>query len=259
MLKAMNVIACYKIVPDEQDIVVNGDKTLSFDKAALKVGQYDLNAVEAGARLAEESGGKLMVLTAGGAEAENSKMKKSILSRGPQENYVFSSPAMAGADSAVTAKVLWEAVKKLKDWDLVLCGEGSSDLYSQQVGIQLGERLGLPTLNGVGKITLGEDNTVIVERSLEDEVEVIRVCLPAVLSVTSDINVTRVPTMKEILAAGKKPTTVWKDGEISVPQAFTETVSVLAPEEASRKCVVVEGDDGDKIAEFCQLIKGELQ
>ncbi len=57
----MNVIACYKIVPDEQDIVVNGDRTLSLDKAALKVGQYDLNAVEAGAQLAEASGGKLKI------------------------------------------------------------------------------------------------------------------------------------------------------------------------------------------------------
>ncbi len=255
----MNVIACYKIVPDEQDIVVNGDKTLSLDKAALKVGQYDLNAVEAGAQLAEASGGKLMVLTAGGEEAENSKMKKSILSRGPRENYVYSSPDMAGADASMTAKVLCEAVKKIEGWDLVLCGEGSSDLYSQQVGIQLGERLGLPTLNGVSKITEAEGGKLIVERSLEDEVEIIEVSLPAVLSVTSDINVTRVPTMKEILAAGKKPTTVWKDGETAVPAPSMETLSILAPEETERRCVVVEGDDGDKIAQFCQLIKAELQ
>lgn len=255
----MNVIACYKIVPDEQDIVVNADKTLSMDKAALKVGQYDLNAVEAGAQLVEASGGKLMVLTAGGAEAENSKMKKSILSRGPQENYVYSSARMAGADAGVTARVLCEAVKKIEGWDLVLCGEGSSDLYSQQVGIQLGERLGLPTLNAVSKITAAEDGKLIVERSLEDEVEVIEVSLPAVLSVTSDINITRVPTMKEILAAGKKPTTVWKDGEIAAFDSSMETISVLAPEETERRCIVVEGDDGDKIAEFCQLIKADLQ
>ncbi len=255
----MNVIACYKIVPDEQDIVVNGDRTLSLDKAALKVGQYDLNAVEAGAQLAEASGGKLTVLSAGGAEAENSKMKKSILSRGPQENFVCVSPVMAGADAGLTAKVLCEAVKKMEGWDLVLCGEGSSDLYSQQVGIQLGERLGLPTLNAVSKITDAGDKKVIVERSLEDEVEVIEVGLPAVLSVTSDINITRVPTMKEILAAGKKPTTVWKEGEIPAFAPLMETVSVLAPQETERKCVVVEGDDGDKIAQFCQLIKAELQ
>lgn len=255
----MNVIACYKIVPDEQDIVVNADKTLSLDKAALKVGQYDLNAVEAGAQLVESAGGKLMVLTAGSAEADNSKMKKSILSRGPEENYVYSSSDMAGADAAVTAKVLCEAAKKIEGWDLILCGEGSSDLYSQQVGIQLGERLGLPTLNAVSKIAPAEGGKLIVERSLEDEVEVIEISLPAVLSVTSDINVTRVPTMKDILAAGKKPTTLWKDGDMAVPASSMETLSILAPQETERRRIVVEGDDGDKIAEFCQLIKADLQ
>ena len=255
----MNVIACYKIVPDEQDIVVNGDRSLSLDKAAWKVGQYDLNAVEAGAQLAKASGGKLTVLTAGGPEAENSKMKKSILSRGPEENYVYSSPSMAGADAAATARALCQAVKKMEGWDLVLCGEGSSDLYSQQVGIQLGERLGLPTLNGVSRIKEAGEGKILVERSLEDQVEVIQVCLPAVLSVTSDINVPRVPTMKEILAAGKKPTTVWKDGDITACEPAVETVSILAPEEAERRCLVVEGDDGDTIEKFCQLIKGELQ
>ena len=47
----MNIVVCYKIVPDEQDAVVQADRTLSFERAALKIGDYDLNAVEAGAHL----------------------------------------------------------------------------------------------------------------------------------------------------------------------------------------------------------------
>ena len=49
----MKIIVCYKLVPEEQDIVVKRDKTLDFTQAQWKVGQYDLNAVEAGAQLAE--------------------------------------------------------------------------------------------------------------------------------------------------------------------------------------------------------------
>ena len=79
----MKIIACYKIVPDEQSIKINGDRTLDTSAAEKVIGQYDLNAVEAGARLVESHGGELIALTVGGAEVENSKLRKGILSRGP--------------------------------------------------------------------------------------------------------------------------------------------------------------------------------
>ncbi len=255
----MNILVCYKIVPDEQDIVVKPDQTLSFDRAELKIGQYDLNAVEAGVQLVEAAGGAVTALTVGGAEVDNSKMKKSILSRGPGSNLAVKDDSLAGADSATTAKALAAAVKKAGEWDLILCGEGSSDLYSQQVGVQLGELLGVPTLNGVSAITPG-DGCVTVERTLEDEVETLEVRLPAVLSVTADINVTRVPSMKEILGAGKKPSTILGSGDVELPAGrAVETTSLLAPAQAQRKCVLVEGDSDDKIAEFCRAIRTELQ
>ena len=62
----MNIVVCYKIVPDEQDAVVQADRTLSFERAALKIGDYDLNAVEAGAQLATAHGASLICPTAGG-------------------------------------------------------------------------------------------------------------------------------------------------------------------------------------------------
>lgn len=254
----MRILVCYKIVPDEQDITVNSDRTLNLSRAELKIGPYDLNAVEAGARLAEDTGGTLTALTAGGDEAESSKMKKSILSRGCAQNYVVKDPGLAGADSGIISAALAQAAQKL-DWDLILCGEGSSDLYAQQVGVQLGERLGVPTINGVNIITPDGDR-VLVERSLEEETELLSVPLPAVLSVTAECNVTRVPSMKEILGAGKKPTTVWTGNDVDLPMGETvKTLSVLAPAETQRKRVLIEGDSEDKIAEFCRAIRTELE
>ena len=138
----MNIVVCYKIVPDEQDAQVQADRTLSFERAALKIGDYDLNAVEAGAVLAEKEGATLTCLTAGGDAVEDSKLKKAILARGPQTNVAVKDASLPGAGSAKTAAVLAAAVKTLEDVQLVLTGEGSADLYSQQVGIQLGEMLG---------------------------------------------------------------------------------------------------------------------
>lgn len=61
-----------------------------------------------------------------------------------------------------------------------------------------------PVINAVSHIQRDGDK-IIVERTLEEDVEIIELTLPAVLCVTSDINVPRIPSMKAILGAGKKP------------------------------------------------------
>lgn len=50
----MKIIACFKLVPEEQDIVVTPDHALSFDNAAAKISQFDLNAIEAATQLASD-------------------------------------------------------------------------------------------------------------------------------------------------------------------------------------------------------------
>lgn len=255
----MNIVACYKIVPDEQDIIVRPDRTLSWDKAEWKIGQYDLCAVEAGMQLSEATGGKLSALSAGTQQLDNSKLKKGILSRGPHDLFLIADDALANADAYQTANALAGAIKKIGDVDLVLCGEGSSDLYTQQVGIQLGELLNYPVINAISKISV-QDSKLLVERSLEDEVELLQVPLPAVVSVTTDINLPRIPGMKEILAAGKKPMTQWtlSDLDIANKDKATRIVSTLAPEQAERKKVIVEGDSEEVIQKLLDQLRKEL-
>jgi electron transfer flavoprotein beta subunit len=255
----MNVIVCYKIVPDEQDIVVKSDRTLSLDKAEWRIGQYDLPAVEAGMQIVEAQGGKVSALSVGSKQLENSKVKKNILSRGPEDLFIVVDEVLQNADTFQTAQALAAAVQKIGDYDLVLFGAGSSDIYAQQVGTQVGELLGLPNINAVSKIEV-QDNKLIVERTLEDELEVLEVALPAVISVSSDINQPRVASMKEILAAGKKPVTQWTISDIGLTESKSATniVSVLAPEEVERACEIVEGESEDAINAFFEALKKAL-
>lgn len=255
----MNIIACYKIVPDEQDIMIRPDQSLSLEKAELQIGQYDLNAVEAGIQLFESTGGNFSALSAGGNSVGNSKLKKGILSRGPQALYLVKDPALENPDIKITAIVLAAAIQKISGYDLILCGEGSSDLYAQQVGIQVGQILGIPTINAVSKIIPNGD-TLIVERTLENDIEVLEIPLPAVISVTTDINVTRVPSMKDILAAGKKPVTEWTLADLNMnpPELLVEPVSTLAPKLTDRKKIILHGDDEQQIVEFYKNIRSDL-
>lgn len=256
----MNIIACYKIVPEEQDIAVNSDRTLALDKAEPKISQYDLNAVEAGILLNQEAGGGTVVaLSVGGKKKmENSKARKDILSRGPDSLTQVIDDKFDGILPCQTASVLAAAAKKI-GFDLIICGEGSGDLYAQQVGVQLGELLGVPTINAVNKITAGS-GSITVERSLEDEVEVLELALPAVITVTTDINLPKIPTMKAILAAGKKPITAWTAADVAGCECAggAEMVSILAPKQADRKKIILEGDSDENIAAFAENLRKAL-
>ena len=87
----MKVIVCCKIVPSENSIKFNGDRSLDFSNAEYEVSQYDLNAIEAASRItAQCEGSTLAAVTVGGDCAAAPKMKKSILSRGPAE--LFAAP-----------------------------------------------------------------------------------------------------------------------------------------------------------------------
>lgn len=252
----MNVITCYKIVPEEQDILVLPDHNLSFDRAEWKIGQYDLNAIEAGMQIVEVVGGKVSALSVGDKQLENSKLKKGVLSRGPQDLFLVVDDQFSTADSYDTARILQSAVAQMGDFDIILCGDGSSDLYAQQVGIQLGQLLNVSTVNAVSNITPAE-NKLIVERVLDNEVETLEISLPAVISVSTDINEPRIPGMKEILAAGKKPVTQWSLLDIGLHALSrpTEIISTLAPEQADRGQVILEGESEEIVEKLLESIR----
>lgn len=248
----MKIAACYKLVPVSEQISINADQTLCTAKAEWEIGAYDLNAVEAAMGIAEKAGATVTALTLGGDIVDNSKLKKSILSRGPADLYAVRSTAEH--DSFATASLLKQAVMDIGDVEVVVCGEGSVDQYAQQVGVMLGTLLGFNTINAVNKVDF-VDGKLICERNLEDEVEVLEVSLPAVISVTTSINKPRIPKMKEIMAAGKKPTVTVDAAEQA---EGVEEISTLAPKSSARVCKMFEGDSDETIAAFCDEIRKAL-
>ena len=253
----MNTVACYKITPDNQDVAVAPDGSIDLAHAAMVLGEYDLMAIEEAAKVAEATEGRAVLLTAGGEALGDTKLVKAALSRGASELYSVSDPALADADAFQTATVLAAALGKM-EYDLVICGEGSADRYEQQVGSLLGSLLGLPVVNAVSSIE-PRDGSVVVERALENEVEVLEVALPAVVSVTTDINLPRIPQLKDILAAGKKPVTAWTLDEVGgLSSACVETVSVKAPGNVERKKVVYESGSAENVGELAANIRASL-
>lgn len=254
----MNIVVCCKLVPEEQDIQVGADRSISYAFAERKIGDYDLVAIEAAAQLAEATDGTLCAVSVGDDFLNNSKLRKAILSKGPDSLSVVTDTVPEQLDSFQTASILKSAIKALGDVDLVVCGEGSADVYAQQVGMILGELLDWSTLNAVSKAEM-ESGSLIVDRALEDRIETLKISLPAVVSVSADYAEPRIASMKEILAAGKKPVEEHAAGDFgALPDPAFQVVSVLAPISCERAEVIIEGSDDEQIAAFVENLCAHL-
>lgn len=243
----MNIAVAVKVVPDDQDITVASDRSLDNSKAHQIVSEYDLNAIEAAAQLAEAEGARVVVISASNAKANDMKVRKSILSRGPEELYMIADDAYAYADSRTTAQALAKLAGDVEGGvDLIVCGDGSADMYAGQVNVQLAAALGVPVVNNVTAMRM-EGGALVVERTLDNTVEEIEVTLPAVVSVLPDIALPRIAGMREILAAGKKPATVTDAAAAGVATDGAISISKIeAPELADRKRQIFDmKTDGD--------------
>lgn len=252
----MKILSAFKFVPEDQDIVVKSDRTLDASKAAVKVSPFDLNAIEAACEIKAMTGdAEITAVTVGGALLSNPKARKDVLSRGPDKLLLIQDAAFEGIRPNEAAQVL-AAAAKARGFDLIVCGNGSADIYAQQTGLLLGAYLGVPAINAVSKIVSAADGKLVVERATETEVETLELTLPAVICVSADINEPKIPAMRAILAAAKKPVEVIDAAAAAAPASrVVEVKSVLAQAQKARKQVVIEGDDDASIEQFVQEIR----
>jgi len=235
------IIACFKWVVDEAYIRRASSGDLDFSSVDYKIGDYDRNAIEEAVRLRDTYGGSAIVITAGVPEA--TKGIKDALSRGADQAYFIADASFGKLESAQTAALLAEVIRtRIQPYDLIICGEGSSDLYAQQVSPRLAEKLGIPCVSFIQKISI-DGGQVTAERRVEEGIEVIAAPLPVLVTVLPDINVPRIPGVKDTLMASKKPVvTIKKDELAPIGEARLQTVSLKASR-MERSCEMFGTDD----------------
>jgi electron transfer flavoprotein beta subunit len=110
---------------------------------------------------------------------------------------------MADRDMLSTAKVLAEALK-VENPDIIFFGRQAVDDDSCEIGPMVAQILGLPCVTDVNKFKL-EDRKVTVHKEIESGEEVIEANLPACFTCQKGLAEPRLPTLKGIMAAKKKP------------------------------------------------------
>lgn len=203
----MKIIACIKYSLDVSEIKVNKDTAeLSLAGVPKAVGNIDEHVLEAAVALKEAYGGSVHGLTYGPSQAKEAF--REALAMGLEDVTLVVSPEDESFNPSVTAYVLAEAINKIGDVDLVICGEVSDDGFTYQVPPRLAERLDLPQVSYARTIALDEER-LIVERDLGEGAQKISSPLPALISVTEETNIPRRPTLMEAMQAKKKPVHIW--------------------------------------------------
>lgn len=257
----LDIVVCLKQAVDVTQLKIDQKtrKPLVAD-APRKISDFDKNALEEAVRIKEKQGGKITAITFGSPEAKTNL--REALALGADQAYLITDPSFENSDTPATSRILAEAVQKLGEFDLILCGEASIDSFTGQVGPQLAERLGIPAITYVRGLTLDGD-VITAERNLKDRYETVRTKTPALVTVTKEINEPRIPSLMDIMKASKKPLIVWNAENLEIskekvgePGSSIRVTEVLAPK-TERKKIVVEGESPEEIAE--KLAKALIQ
>jgi len=232
----MKIIVCVKQVPDAKDVRLDPKtNTLSREGVQAIMNPYDRHALEEAVRLKEQHGGTVTVLSMGPPQAE--AMLREAVSCGADEAVLVSDRAFAGADTWATTYTLAMAIKKIDDFDLILCGKQAIDGDTAQVGPGLAERLDIPFVAYVRKIKHCTANAIQAERLMDDGYDLVEVSLPALFTVVKEINEPRIPSLKGKMKAKKiditKLTAVDIEADpdqLGLKGSTTQVVKVFSPE-----------------------------
>ena len=257
----MNIVVCVKHVPDAQgDRGFTSDETTDRDAVDGLLSELDEYAVEEALKIKEAGEGEVTVVTMGPARAADA-IKKS-LQMGADKGVHVLDDALAGSDAPATSLVLAEAIKKIGTPDLVLTGMASTDGTMSVVPAMLAERLGLPQVTFASELTI-TGGTASIRRDGDVATEIVEAKLPAVVSVTDQINEPRYPSFKGIMAAKKKPVETWSladlgidAGQVGLEAAWTKVLSTAKRPPRDKGLIVTDdGQGGAVLAQFLAIQK----
>lgn len=263
--RCMRIIVCVKHVPDPQS-------ERRFEDGHLVRGEDDVlneldeNAIEAAVELVEEHGGEAIAVTMGPEDAEDAIMR--ALQMGADRGVLLSDERLERADAGLTALGLAGVIEKLAEEapvDLVITGMASLDAMTSLLPAALATRLNLPLLGLARSIVLDPENRCVeVERNVDGYDDVLRSPLPALVSVTDQINEPRYPAFAQMRAAHKKPLDSWSLDEIadtasgSLIEARPRVLEVIESVEKERsgpgQIITDSGEGGKRLAEYLREV-----
>ncbi len=209
----MNILVCIKQVPSSNKVNVDPvTGVLLRDGVDSKMNPYDLYALETALRIRENSGGSVTVLSMGPPQAQ--AVVREAFAMGADKGILLSDRAFGGADVLATSYTLSQGIRSAGNFDLILCGKQTTDGDTAQVGSEIGEWLGMPSVSNVKQILKVEDDSVTIEMDMPGHLELSEIAYPCILSVDKDIFMPRLPSYLKKQNAKDRPVIVLSLGDM---------------------------------------------
>jgi electron transfer flavoprotein beta subunit len=230
-------------------VLTDDAQALETKHLGFTISPHEECGVEEAVRIVEASGGEVVVLTLGPAEAE--EQLRDCMAIGADRGILLKTDATEW-DAQATAGAIADAVRGEEPFDLLLFGNESADAGNYQVGIRVAYALGLPVVTGLKKIEIG-DGRARVERDAGGARDVYEVPLPAVLTVLEGLNLPRYPSVPGRLRAKSKPLAVV---EPSRPESKLEKLRLVVPEGQGKQAEILGhgADAAPKVVEVMQQL-----
>jgi electron transfer flavoprotein beta subunit len=216
----------------------------------LVINPLDRNALEAALQLKEQSGAHISVISMGPPPAGN--IVRECLALGADRGILLCDPAFAGADAYATAYTLAKGIDKIGSCDVIFCGMASSDGSTEWVGPEIAIFLDLPVVTRVIEIVENDGEWWEVRGSIENGNRLVKVKLPAVFTVTRELNTPRTLSFSGIIKARERAITQWGIDDLDVPEEMVglkgspTIVSNMTTIDARREVEIIEGTREEK-------------
>lgn len=249
----IDILVCIKQVPGTNKVEVE-EKTgvLKRDGVRSKMNPYDLYAIELALRIKEQMGAEITVITMGPPQAEDVIREAYML--GVDKGILLSDRKFAGADVLATSYTLAMGIKKLSNFDLIICGKQTTDGDTGQVGPSLAEHLGIPHITWVKELREITEKGIIIEQDMGDCLAVASMSYPCLITVEKDIVQPRLPSYREKLKAKDRAIELMgfddmedqDEKKYGLTGSATQVERIFSPSK-KEGCVLFEGDAASTI------------
>lgn len=269
----MNIVIPIKQVPETSNVKMDEETgTMKREGVESIINPLDLYAIETGIQLKEEYGGKITVITMGPPSAD--KALKEAIAMGCDDGILLSGREFAGSDTWATSYALSQAIREIGDFDLILAGERATDGDTGQVGPGIASWLDLTLSTYTSKVvdvnlvedeevdyTNVEQDSIIVERMIEEGYEKLELPLPALLTVVKEISFPRLPTLRGKQRSRKVEIPQWNLENLDLDEDFlglhgspTRVVNIDHPKVTRGGTVIDVREDGNVEEAVTKLI-----
>ena len=255
----MNIAVCVKEVPSSTSHKRLDPGTNRLDRSGdSELNPFDVHALEEALRI-REAGQPVdeIVAVCMGPERAQRPLQKA-LALGADRVVLLTDDALAGSDISGTAYALATVLER-QNADLVILGQQAADADCYVMAAAVADHLRRPLVTQVAHLEVNGD-TLRAKRQTEHGYDVIEAKLPAVISVSDAINTPRLPSIKAIMGAKKKPTELMSAADAGVDASRVgsagarSVVASITPPPAKQEGRRIEDSGGDSAAAIVEFL-----